>query len=169
MTSVILARIDDRFIHGQVTVGWGQALRPDHIVLANDAIAADPWQGRVYATGVPPAIGVSVLGLARSAAELREPCGPLATARRVILLTGSPADMLALALAGVLIPRVNVGGLHYAFGKQQMLPSVFVDRQDIAALRAFVRAGAAVSLQALPGAREVPIDERLLAVVEDRL
>ncbi len=169
MTSVILARIDDRFIHGQVTVGWGQALRPDHIVLANDAIAADPWQGRVYVTGVPPPIGVSVLDLARSAAELRGPGGPLAAARRVILLTGSPADMFELALAGVPIPRVNIGGMHYAPGKQQMLPAVFVDQQDIAALRAFVRAGAAVSVQALPGAREMPIDERLLVAAEERL
>lgn len=169
MTNVILARIDDRFIHGQVTVGWGQALRPDHIVLANDAIAADPWQGRVYATGVPPSIGVSVLGVARSATALREPTGPLAAARRVILLTGSPADMFQLALAGVAIPRVNVGGLHFEAGKQQLLPSVFVGRDDVEALRAFVRAGAAVSVQALPGAREVPIDERMLTAVEERL
>jgi PTS system N-acetylgalactosamine-specific IIB component len=169
MTSVILARIDDRFIHGQVTVGWIQALRPDHIVLANDAIAADPWQGRVYATGVPPPIGVSVLAIASLAKELCAPCGPLAGARRLILLTGSPADMFELAVTGVPIPRVNVGGMHYAPGKQQMLPSVFVDRQDVAALRAFIRAGAAVSMQALPGAREVPIDERLLAAAEERL
>jgi mannose/fructose/N-acetylgalactosamine-specific phosphotransferase system component IIB len=169
MTGVILARIDDRFIHGQVTVGWGQVLRPDHIVLANDAIAADPWQGRVYATGVPPPTGVSVLGLARSAAELSQPGGSLAAARRVFLLTGSPADMFELAVAGVVLPRVNVGGMHFAPGKIQILPSVFVDRQDVAALRAFVRAGAAVSVQALPGAREVPIDERLLDAAEERL
>jgi mannose/fructose/N-acetylgalactosamine-specific phosphotransferase system component IIB len=167
--SVVLARIDDRFIHGQVTVGWSQALRPDHIVLANDAIAADPWQGRVYATGVPPPTGVSVLDLAGSAVALRERQGPLAAARRIILLTGSPADMFELAVAGVAIPRVNVGGMHYAPGKLQMLPSVFVDLQDLAALRAFVRAGAAVSVQALPGAREVPVDERMLAGVEAKL
>ena len=67
------------------------------------------------------------------------------------------------------IPRVNIGGMHYAPGKQQMLPAVFVDQQDIAALRAFVRAGAAVSVQALPGAREMPIDERLLVAAEERL
>ena len=34
---VILARIDDRLIHGQVTVGWSEALRPDRIILANNA------------------------------------------------------------------------------------------------------------------------------------
>ena len=29
--NLVLARIDDRFIHGQVTVGWGQRLQPDLI------------------------------------------------------------------------------------------------------------------------------------------
>ena len=31
---VVLARIDDRLIHGQVTVGWSEQLRPDRILLA---------------------------------------------------------------------------------------------------------------------------------------
>ena len=29
---VILARIDDRLIHGQVTVGWSERLHPDRIL-----------------------------------------------------------------------------------------------------------------------------------------
>ena len=41
--SVALARIDDRMIHGQVTVGWGRQLQPDTILLANNVIASDPW------------------------------------------------------------------------------------------------------------------------------
>ena len=36
--NLVLARIDDRFIHGQVTVGWGLRLRPDLILLANDEL-----------------------------------------------------------------------------------------------------------------------------------
>ena len=46
---VVLARVDDRLIHGQVTVGWSQQLNPDRILLANNAIAGDPEiPGRVY-------------------------------------------------------------------------------------------------------------------------
>ncbi|NCQ36333.1 PTS sugar transporter subunit IIB, partial [bacterium] len=51
--TVVLARVDDRLIHGQVTVGWCQHLHPDHLVLADNAVAADPWQSRVYASSVP--------------------------------------------------------------------------------------------------------------------
>ncbi|HFE51847.1 MAG TPA: PTS fructose transporter subunit IIB, partial [Bacteroidetes bacterium] len=31
--SVVLARVDDRLVHGQVLVGWGSALRPEEIVV----------------------------------------------------------------------------------------------------------------------------------------
>ncbi|HRU38948.1 MAG TPA: PTS sugar transporter subunit IIB, partial [Candidatus Goldiibacteriota bacterium] len=30
---IVLVRIDDRLIHGQVVVGWAQALRETHIVV----------------------------------------------------------------------------------------------------------------------------------------
>ena len=67
---VALARIYDRMIHGQVTVGWGQQLRPDLILLANNSIAADAWQQRVYAASVPPEIGVAILSVAEAVVRL---------------------------------------------------------------------------------------------------
>ena len=84
---VVLARVDDRLIHGQVTVGWSERLRPDRSMLASNAIAADPWQSRVYASSVPPALAVSVVSLARAAAALR---APESAAERTIVLTGTP-------------------------------------------------------------------------------
>ena len=36
---LLLARIDDRFIHGQVTVGWCRKLEHDHIVPHESASA----------------------------------------------------------------------------------------------------------------------------------
>ena len=91
--SVALARIDDRMIHGQVTVGWGQQLQPDTILLANNVIAADPWQQRVYAASVPPDIAVAILPVAEAAARLTE---AEAVGERVLLLTGSPGEMAEL-------------------------------------------------------------------------
>ena len=37
--------------------------------------------------------------------------------------------------------EVNVGGLHFSPGKQEMLPFVYVDRQDLAVFRAFCASG----------------------------
>ena len=112
---VVLARIDDRLIHGQVTVGWSEQLRPDRILLANNAIAADLWQTRVYASTVPPDIEVSILPVSKAAASLADNDH---AAERVLLLTGSPEEMAELVRIGVPVSEVNVGGLHFGPGKR---------------------------------------------------
>lgn len=166
---LLLARIDDRFIHGQVTVGWGQRLKPDVILLASDEIAGDPWQARVYASAVPPGMEVMVLDLAQAAAALRDSAAACGGRARAILLTGSCTDMQTLISLGAPIDRINVGGMHFAAGKQQLLPSIYVDSNDLAIFRAFLTHGVAVAAQAVPGGREFAIDEDLLAAMEARL
>jgi len=163
---VVLARVDDRLIHGQVTVGWSERLRPDRIVLASNAIAADPWQSRVYASSVPPSIAVSVLSLARAAAALR---APEAAAERIIVLTGTPTEMSDLAHLGAPLPAVNLGGMHFGAGKAEMLPFVFVDRQDLEALRRLLAAGLLISAQQVPGGREHGIGLNEVLAMETRL
>ena len=163
---VALARIDDRMIHGQVTVGWGQQLHPDLIMLANNAIAADPWQHRVYASSVPPEIDVAILSVAETAARLGSPVDPN---ERVLLLTGSPGEMAELVRLGAPIKNVNLGGLHFGAGKQEMLPFVYVDHQDIVALNRLLTLGVTLSAQQVPGGREHPVTESHLQQMEDRL
>ena len=167
--NLVLARIDDRFIHGQVTVGWGQRLRPGLIILANDEIAADPWQARVYAAAVPPEVSVRVLGLSDAAAALLDPAVDLQHHERVFLLTGCPSDMHALVTMGVSLDRINVGGMHFNSGKQEMLPSVYVDRDDLVVFRTLLRRGGRLAAQSVPGSRETFLDDGLLAAMEARL
>ena len=51
--SLVLVRIDDRLIHGQVTVGWGSFLNPDRIMLVSDDIAQNNWEKELYESCVP--------------------------------------------------------------------------------------------------------------------
>jgi fructose PTS system EIIB component len=168
MMKLVLARIDDRFIHGQVTVGWGQRLRPDLIILASDEIAGDPWQARVYCSTVPPQMQVAVVDLARAAAMLSENAEPDEQRRRAILLAGNPSDMHALISLGAPVGRVNVGGMHFCTGKFKLLPSIYVDNRDLRGFRSLLRCGVPLVAQSVPGGREVMIDDALLAAVEGR-
>ncbi len=56
--SIALFRIDDRLIHGQVVVGWGQPLHVGFIVLVDDAVRASPWEQDLYRMGVPSDVEV---------------------------------------------------------------------------------------------------------------
>jgi len=165
---VVLARIDDRFIHGQVTVGWSRKLQPDAIILCNDLIAADPWQSRVYVSSVPPQMKVSVLDR-ESTALLLAAGGFRDRSEDAILLVGSPADMLDLHRRGLVLEEVNVGGMHYAKGKQEMLDFVYVDRPDLQALRTLRADGVRLVAQTVPGAKTTELSGELLAEMEDAL
>ena len=163
--SIVLARIDDRFIHGQVTVGWSQKLRPDRIVLCNDEIAADAWQTRVYRSSVPPHIAVNVMAGSGAPASL----AALPPGERTILLAGSPADMYYLLVQGLPLEEVNVGGMHWTKGKQELLTYIYVDRTDLDVFRSFLEKGVRLSARQVPGGREVQIDLPMIAALEERL
>src|SRR2546430_8505615 len=70
--SIVLYRIDDRLIHGQVVVGWGQPLRVGFIVLVDDAVRASEWEQDLHRMGVPPQIEVVFASAAEAAERLPE-------------------------------------------------------------------------------------------------
>ena len=160
--TIVLNRIDDRFIHGQVVVGWGQPLDVKFIVLVDDAVADSDWEQELYRMGVPPDMEVRF----HSAAD----AAPLLDAYRTearpgILLTGDIATMRHLVEQGG-VRDVNVGGLHHRAGRLQHLRYVFLTPEEQDALRGLAARGAVVTAQDVPAARAISLDE-LLASRED--
>jgi len=160
--TIVLNRIDDRLIHGQVVVGWGQPLDVKFIVLVDDAVAESDWEQELYRMGVPPEMEVRFHSAAAAA--------PLLDAYRTgarpgILLTGDIATMRRLVEQGG-VRDVNVGGIHHRAGRTQHLRYVFLTLEEEDALRGLAALGAVVTAQDVPGARAVPLEE-LLATRED--
>lgn len=155
--TLVLNRIDDRMIHGQVVVGWGQPMDIRFIVLVNDDVAASDWEQELYRMGVPPEMTVYFHDVAGAVPALE---GYREDPRPGILLTGDIATMLQLVRQGA-VKEVNLGGLHSRAGRQQRLRYVFLSEDEAADLRAMSAAGATVTAQDLPGAKPVPLDELL--------
>ena len=157
--TLVLNRIDDRLIHGQVVVGWGQPLDIAFIVLVVDAVAASDWEQELYRMGVPPEMEVRFHS-ASDAAPLLD--GYRTETRPGILLTGDIATMRSLVEHGG-VREVNVGGIHYRAGRTQHLRYVFLTPDEERELAALEALGAVVTAQDVPAARAVPLDELLAA------
>ncbi len=125
--ALVLVRIDDRLVHGQVVVGWGNVLHPDRILLCNDQIAASQWERELYTGGASDDAPIEVLSLREAAESL---AGNRFAKERLFLIVESPRDVLRLLDLGVPITEVNVGGMHHRPGKQQVAPYLFVDEHD---------------------------------------
>jgi PTS system mannose-specific IIB component/fructoselysine and glucoselysine-specific PTS system IIB component len=158
--TLVLHRIDDRLIHGQVVVGWGQPLDVGFIVLVDEEVAASEWEQELYRMGVPPEMEVffeTVEGACAALGRYR------AEPRRGILLTGDITSMRRLVEEGGGITAVNVGGVHHRAGRVQRLRYVFLTTAEEEELRAIAALGVAVTAQDVPAARPVPLADLLVA------
>ena len=124
----VQVRIDDRLIHGRVVVCWRNTLRPQRIMLCSDEVANSDWQRTIYMSAVPNDISASVLTLHDTIVVLNS---KKYHNERVILLVDTPKTIVQLVEAGIAIEEVNVGGMHFKPGKNQIAPFIFVDQEDI--------------------------------------
>jgi mannose/fructose/N-acetylgalactosamine-specific phosphotransferase system component IIB len=156
--AIELFRIDDRLIHGQVVVGWGQPLDLTFIVLVDDEVASSEWEQELYRMGVPPEMDVHFHTVDEAAERLPH---YQSDERRGALLTGDIDTMARLIELTRGITRVNLGGIHHRAGRTQRLRYVFLAPDEEKALRSLVARGIDVSAQDVPAARPLALNEVL--------
>ena len=157
--SIVLFRIDERLIHGQVVVGWGGQLRPDVFVVVDPGLASSEWEQELYLLGVPEGAEARFL----SPEEARRALPDLRSSpKRAVILTRNVETMLAVARGGTMEGEsVNLGGLHSQAGRREVLPYLFLDNDDQDRLREISAEGIRVTARDLPGSHEVPLSELL--------
>lgn len=155
---IVLRRVDERLIHGQVVIGWGNHLRPDRYVVVDDDLARSDWEQDLYRLGAGDA-SVVFVGVEEARATLPEwQDDP----RRSVLLTRDVGTMLALARGGRLQGAdVNLGGIHHGPGREQVLTYLHLTAADRDALRSLAEEGAVVSARDLPDAHKVALEALL--------
>lgn len=152
---IVLCRVDDRLVHGQVVIGWGRPLGVEFIVLVDEAVAASPWEQDLYRMAVPPELDIRFLTVAEAAPRLGE---WQAGERRGVLLTGDIDTMTALHHASpAAVRRINLGGVHHRPGRRERLPYLYLTDGELRGLVALEAAGAEVTAQDLPTSSPVAL------------
>ena len=155
--TLILNRVDDRLIHGQVVVGWGQPFDVRFIVLVDDEVARSDWEQELYRMGTPPEMEVSFHTVDDAVGALPR---YRAAAQPGILLTGDVGSMFRLVTEGG-VRDVNIGGIHHRPDRRQRLRYVFLSPTEEAVLRRMADAGATVTARDVPAATPVELGELL--------
>jgi PTS system mannose-specific IIB component/fructoselysine and glucoselysine-specific PTS system IIB component len=155
---VELYRIDDRLIHGQVVVGWGQPLDIRLLVLVDDVVASSEWEQELYRMAVPPEMEIRFESVETAAARHDELA---ADPRKSMVIVADIRTMRRLAARVPGIRKVNIGGVHHRAGRTQKLRYLFLTRDEEQELRELAAGGIAVTAQDVPSAHEVGLDELL--------
>lgn len=159
---VELIRVDERLIHGQVVVGWGERLGLEWYLVVDDELADSDWEQRIYAQGLPDGVEASFVDVGTAAARLDELDAREAPGA-VLLRTTSAARRLAEAgaLEG---RRVNLGCLPADERRREACSYVHLTPEEEEDVRATARLGAEVTARDVPTARPRPLDELLDAL-----
>jgi mannose/fructose/N-acetylgalactosamine-specific phosphotransferase system component IIB len=154
--SVALVRVDNRLVHGQVLEAWLPALDAQGILVADDEAAGNMLARSAMALAIPPGVKFEVLRLQAAAAALK-PGGKGPQAHNTLVLLRDVRDAEKLHDEGVPIPQLNLGNVHFGVGRRQVSPSVFLDRDEIAALERLAAQGTKVEVRAVPSEAPSPL------------
>lgn len=121
---VILGRIDERLIHGQMALAWLRQYPAEVVIVVNDQSAKDPLQTMLLQMAVSGTVICEVVTVtdAKAAIELN-------SGKKIFLCARTPDVYVRLLEMGVKIPQINVGGLYSAAGRTQYYKTIFLDEK----------------------------------------
>ncbi len=103
MPNIVLSRIDERLIHGQVGVQWVGFAGANLVLVANDEVAEDPVQQNLMEMVLAEGIAVRFWTLQKVIDNIHR----AADRQKILLVCKTPADFLTLVKGGVPVNRIK--------------------------------------------------------------
>ncbi|MGL5379480.1 PTS sugar transporter subunit IIB [Clostridium sp.] len=128
--NIEMMRIDERLIHGQGQM-WLNALGVNTVIVADDAASTDVIQQTLMKTVVPKSVAMRFFSIEKTC-ELIHKASPK---QKIFIVCKTPENALKLIAGGVPVKEINIGNIHNAEGKSPVTRSIFLGKEDKAALK----------------------------------
>lgn len=146
MANILLTRIDNRLIHGQVATQWTGSIGANLLLVANDKVAGDKTRQGLMDMAAPTGVATRYFTIQKTIDIIHK----AADRQKIFIIVESPEDALRLVEGGVEIKKVNIGNMHMSEGKRQVATSVAVDEKDVEAFKKLEDRGVTLEIQRVP-------------------
>lgn len=146
MPNIVLSRIDERLVHGQVGVQWVGFAGANIVVVANDEVAEDSIQQNLMEMVLAEGIAIRFWSIQKTIDTINK----AADRQKILLVCRTPKDFRQLVAGGVPIQNINVGNMHFADGKKQISKTVSVNAEDVDEFSQLKALGVTCSIQGVP-------------------
>ncbi|EMW2427884.1 PTS galactosamine transporter subunit IIB [Escherichia coli] len=154
--NILLTRIDNRLVHGQVGVTWTSTIGANLLVVVDDVVANDDIQQKLMGiTAETYGFGIHFFTIEKTINVI----GKAAPHQKIFLICRTPQTVRKLVEGGIDLKDINVGNMHFSEGKKQISSKVYVDDQDLADLRFIKQRGVNVFIQDVPGDQKEQIPD----------
>ena len=144
---IVFVRVDERLIHGQITLGWTNLTGTKLIMAVNDEVAVNSLQKSLLKMGAKPGVQVEILTVKEAQEKIKEDAwGNKAT----MVLVKTPIDLLSLIEAGMNIEKVNVGGVRRPDAEIVLTKEVKATPEELEAWKKIDELGINIEVQFIP-------------------
>jgi len=158
LPNIVLTRIDDRLIHGQVMTSWVKFTKADRIVIVDDGVANDPFMGDILKMAVPSGIDVDIYGIQKAVEMLKD---EEKKDKNIIILAKTPKTIFALIQGGVDIQEINVGGIGAGPGRKSLYKNISASAEEKEIFKKILAMNKTVYMQIVPDDKRVEIEKYL--------
>ena len=148
MRNVVLARIDERLLHGQVCTKWMQATHANVIVLADDDLVNDKFTCKIFMGMKPVGTELQIFTVDQAIEYLKEDSPEN---EKVMLLTKCAQSFLRMNEAGVVYDKIICGSAAVSgnkYGKRKkLIRDLFASDSEKDAMRALIDKGVTMVYQ----------------------
>ena len=146
MKNIVLTRIDDRLLHGQVVVSWIPTLKINEVLIVDDEYAQDDFMAGLIIESAPENLKVNVLNVADAANYINSGDD----INSLLILSRNVESIYELIELNVKINTVNIGGLGYSEGRKKIINALHMSDAEMEILKKLVNEGISVEIQMLP-------------------
>lgn len=131
MKNIVMTRIDDRLMHGQVVVSWIPYLKADEVIILDDDYANDDFMNLLIKNASPENVKVHIFKLSDAVAYLKESD----EGSRILILIKNIEYIKKLLEQNIKLEKVNVGNLGSSPGRKKYYNSVFLSDNELNMLK----------------------------------
>ncbi|MGF2943475.1 PTS system mannose/fructose/N-acetylgalactosamine-transporter subunit IIB [Enterococcus xiangfangensis] len=156
MQNLVLTRIDDRLIHGQVMTAWIKNKGANQVVIVDDGTANDEYMIEVLEMAIPSEIAIGIFtkedGVEFFSQGLDEP---------TILLVKGPQVLNYLVDNGINIEEVDIGGMGTREDRNVLYKNISTSKEENLSFKELVDKNVNVFVQVMPQDKPVSVSNYL--------
>lgn len=153
--TLIWTRVDQKLIHGQVSLGWVPYLGINAMVVADAGTATDAWAQKIMMLGLPPEIELTSFAPPDRLVEVLG--DEQFQTRRVMVIFKDLEGALAALAGGLCLDLLNLGNQVCRRPDQDIRlgEAFFAGRRELDWLAKFQQGGLEVVIQSVPNGRAI--------------
>ncbi|WMJ84053.1 PTS system mannose/fructose/N-acetylgalactosamine-transporter subunit IIB [Oscillospiraceae bacterium LTW-04] len=156
---VVMSRVDERLVHGQVIASWTKILSIKNILVIDDALAKDSFMSTVLSMAAPSGVKVELISVEKAAEKIQNEGTDNGV--NTMLLFKIPDCALALVEKGIVLKELNVGNMGAGPSRKSITRNVYASPAEVTIFRKLLDLGVDVYLQMVQQESRVSIAGKL--------